>query len=158
MLRANVGFQGRPVPQQIGSQVSGARAHCRCLGSLSLPASCILFTSLVLIATVFIICSNTGRLNCLKGIILLHKAATHEPSAHILFFCFCLKKEKKACHQVRCAGIQCLAGPAGSQSGSSPLEVPSARLAGLLQTPPGKGEGEALLSSRQLPQLICARF
>lgn len=100
------------------------------LGSPSLPASRILFASLVLIATVFIICSNTGRLNALRGLFYFTKQSHMN---HLLIFCFCfcfcLKKEKKACYWVRCAGSQCLVGPAGSHSGSSLSEVPSERLA-----------------------------
>lgn len=35
ILRAKVGFQGRPIRQQVGSQVSGARVHCSCFVVLS---------------------------------------------------------------------------------------------------------------------------
>lgn len=79
------------------------------LGSLSWPTSCILFASLVLIAIVFIICSNTGRLNALRGLFYFTKQS-HMNHLLLFCFCFCLKKEKKACHWVRCAGIQCLVG------------------------------------------------
>lgn len=153
--KSDGGFKGRPVPQQVGSEASVAGAHCSryllCLTVSQLYSVYFLSFDSHSIYYLF----KHRQIKCHKRIILLHKAVTHELSAHILFGFLFWERDQGMPH----AGLG-VPGFTGSRfsPGSSLWSVLSARLAGPAHSSRERAEGRPRLSSMRLSRLIYTNF